>query len=397
MGRQVSDIRRENLEKLILELYKGPKTRRELREAVGVGASTLSYLLSDLQRMGIIQRKSVIKGRGRPPELVRLLDGAWYTMGIKMGREKISGVLFGATGSILETTSVPIMASMRSNNGYTKALEEVLKKLRNRCPHPLAIGVCSSGVVDSGSHKILYSPVMNVTDLDVSKTVKKAFPNCKLVVMNDVDAVAAYEAFLNPDGDMLFVSYGVGIGMAYIIRGEVFKPSSMVSAFEFAHTLVSDEGECYCGQKGCLEYHASEYAVIKRHFKLQDTFVEFVEAEEERFHNHIEEIRALARESVKSVKKSYYEPLRILARALGNLVVLLRPAKIVIFGEGMVADWMVEMLEKHLKELFSPKMLGDVKVEWKTDMHLWERGASFNALKSSINRIIPFPASTKKK
>ena len=88
MGRQVSDIRRENLEKLILELYKGPKTRRELREAVGVGASTLSYLLSDLQRMGIIQRKSVIKGRGRPPELVRLLDGAWYTMGIKMGRER---------------------------------------------------------------------------------------------------------------------------------------------------------------------------------------------------------------------------------------------------------------------------------------------------------------------
>lgn len=382
LASRMEEIRRENLIRLLLKLFEGDATRGELKTSLKVGTSTLSYLVAELREQGMVEERKRLYRVGRPSQVIGLQEGAWNVIGIKMGREGVSGVRFNARGQKVESFLRPILSHMRSNKGYTEALRDVLLyfKTHERGTPLLGIGVCSSGTVDSHRGEIVHSPVMNVEHLGVQQIATEIFGEIPILVTNDVDSLGAFEAFLNPRKDTLLISYGIGIGASYIHRGRVFHPVRGLSSFEIGHMVVANDGDCYCGQVGCLEYHASEYAILRRYQGLRESFRDFVEREEELFKDKLLELRKRARDPDHRLLRAYEEAFQYLALVVGNLVVLLKPARVVLFGEGIVGDWMADLLYKRITERFAPLMVGDFTLEVERRIRLWEEGAAFAAL-----------------
>lgn len=382
MPRKTEEIRHENLVRLIHRLLIGDASRGELKNSLKLGNSTLSYLISELNDLGLIEEKKRIYRLGRPSQVVGLREDAWNVIGIKMGREGVSGVMFDARGRKISAFSRPILSYMRSNEGYAEALKDVLAYFHSQeAESPLlGMGVCSSGIVDSHKGEIVHSPVMNVKHLNVYTKIKEIFGEVPVFVTNDVDSLATFEAFLNPRKDTLLVSYGIGIGASYIHRGRVFHPVQGLSSFEIGHTVVKNEGECYCGQTGCLEYHSSEYAILREYFGLKESFKDFIEKEEEVFREKLLELRKKAQDPDNELKGIYKKAFKELAVVLGNLSILLKPVRVVLFGEGVVGDWMAQLLFEQIKERFDPLMAGDFAIEVEHRLRLWEEGAAFAAI-----------------
>lgn len=388
MPRKAGDIRFENLIKLLLELFKGDSTREELKKSLKVGTSTLSYLISELMKLGFVEESKRIYSGGRPSQVIGLKKNAWNILGIKIGREAVSGILFDSKNTELERFSRPIFSNMRTNIGYKNALRDVLNYFKSLKIPLLGVGVCASGTVDSYKGRIVYSPVMNVENLSISGIVEDVIGKLPVSVLNDVDSLATLEAFLNPEKDALLVSYGIGIGASYIHEGKVFNPVKGLSSFEIGHVVVDKTGNCYCGQIGCLEYYASEYAILRNYQGIKESFKYFIEKEEEIFRNSLIELRKKAKNPDDSLLKVYKKAFYYLALILGNLIAILKPVRVILFGEGIVGDWMAEILKEQILQRFNPLMIGNFEIEIEHQIKLWEEGAAFSVLLNSLPSLV---------
>ncbi len=358
-------------------------SRRDIKESLGVVDSTVSYLISEMIEEGFVEISFVRKKRrGRPYEVIRLREDAWYSIGLKIGRESVKGVLFNARMEMIDEVEVHITKEMRNNNGYTFAVFKVLEDLHRN--NVKAIGISSSGEVDS--ERIINSPILNVWDLHLKKKIEEKLGPILITLMNDVDSLAYFEKYFYGGKRFLVISYGVGIGASFFDENSIFILENGRSILELGHIIVGDGEECYCGQRGCLEIYASEYAVLKEFLKEDFSIKEFIEFEEERFRKDLEHLRKLAKDP--DVVKEYYMPsLKYLSMAVGNLIMLFFPEKVVFYGEG-IKSWMVKEIEKFIKERYRSGVVGRINFLCREEeKNAWETGVALNAVEKYISSL----------
>lgn len=323
------------------------------------------------------------KYRGRPHEIIQLRKDAWHSIGLKIGREMVRGILFNACMEIIEESEVHITKEMRNNEGYTQAIFKVLDDLIDE--NVKAVGISSSGEVDS--ERIIESSILNVRNLDLKrKIIEKVEPKMGPIVtilMNDVDSLAYFEKYFYGGKRFLVISYGVGIGASFFNEDSVFVLDNGRSILEIGHIIVGGEEECYCGQKGCLEIYASEYAVLKKFLKKDFSIKEFIEFEEEKFRESLVLLRKLAKDPESS--KGYYIPsLEYLSIAVGNLITLFFPEKVVFYGEG-IKNWMVKEVEKFIKKRYRNNVVEEISFLCREkEKNAWEIGVALNAVEKYI-------------
>lgn len=352
----------------------GQLPRSELARKTGLSLSTLSYIVRELQDAGLLLIEEVQQRRGRPSQIVKINPSAWRVIGIKVGREEVRGTLFDAGMKPLKKHKVSILSDLRNNEGYLRAILETLESLS--CENLLSIGVCSSGIVEDG--KIVVSHLMNVKDLDLKSLLKKNFKIENFLLMNDVDALC-YGLSKSSGDNFLVVSYGTGIGASFWRR-------DYANHIEMGHLIVSNQGRCYCGQTGCLEYGASEYAVLKNFLGREIDFEDFVWNEEEKYRALIDQLRKLAANDFDVVKDFYQNPLRTLATIVGDLVMTLKPSKVIFLGEGIVNAQMIEVIKGNIFEIFNKDFLR--KVDFKTDLADWEIGVASAAIDKFMEQLV---------
>lgn len=344
--------------------------RFELARKTGLSLSTLSYIVRELEDSGLLLVEEVQKERGRPSQIVKINPSAWRVVGIKVGREEVKGTLFDATAKPLKKHRISILSDMRNNDGYWKAISEIVGKLS--CDNLLAVGICSSGIVEDG--KVVVSHLMNVRNLDLKALLKSAFKLNNFFLMNDVDALC-YSLSRSNGENFLVVSYGTGIGAS-------FWKQEQANHIEMGHLIVSTQGKCYCGQTGCLEYNASEYAVLKNFLGKEIDFEDFAWNEEEKYRPFIEKLRKVASNDFNDAKDFYETPLKILSVTVGDLVMTLKPSKVILLGEGIVNPQMVQIVKKNVSEIFNKDFVKEV--DFKTDLADWELGVA----SASVDRFI---------
>jgi len=348
--------------------------RKEIISEIGVSHSTLSYITRELLSRQLIHVREILQKRGRPYQILSLNPKAWSVIGIKMGREEVRGTLFDATIKPVKTWKVKIYSDLRSNEGYMNALQKVLKELY--CENLLGIGICSSGLVQNG--EVVVSHLMGIKQLNLKEILRNTLGIGNILVMNDVDALAyAVLHSLNME-NALVISYGTGIGASFCTRDRFHH-------FEIGHTVVADSGKCYCGQTGCLEYHASEYAVLKKYLKKEISFADFVEKEEEKYRAHIEELRSDARTNFSGVYQYYKKAFHELSKLLGSIIMLLNPKHVIFLGEGMVSNQMVEALRKDIQLSYNTEFLGNV--EFQLGHADWESGVALAVTHKFLSKV----------
>ncbi len=368
-------LRKKNKVSVVKNIFDHKRMSRvEISRATNLSLSTLSYIIRELEEEGLLQSDQITHSRGRPSQAVRINPHAWSVIGVKIGREEVRGTLFDATMKPLKTHGLRVLSHLRNNDGYTKAFEDVLEHLR--CDNLLGVGVCSSGIVENG--KIVISHLMNVSDLDLGKLLLKDFQIKRFILMNDTDALC-YALSKTEKSDFLVLTYGTGIGASLWTKGQA-------QHFEIGHTIVSSDGRCYCGQTGCLEYHASEYAVLKVYKNQKIDFQDFARNEEEKYRESIEQIRNLAARDFKSVESYYTKAFQMLGTVIGNLLMILKPSKVFLLGEGMVSKQMAELLKEYIVSRFNREFINNIT--FSIAQADWEQGVATATVHKFLHEIV---------
>jgi len=230
-------------------------------------------------------------------------------------------------GRLVEKDSRPTPAQWAE---VVEAISELWKAFRRKTKGRLAgAGFGFPGIYSLTDKKILQSP--NYAELDnvdlqavLSKVVDTPF-----VVDNDAN-MAAYGEWRRGAGrgtkSMVLLTIGTGIGSGLILDGALWQ-GRCGFAGEMGHITVNMDGDpCPCGSQGCLETEAAAPKIVRNYKDLSKT-KKAIKAEE---------VFEKARRGEVAAIKAFTIAGTYLGVALGILINLLNPEKIVMGGGVMM-------------------------------------------------------------
>src|SRR6266851_7265921 len=95
----VRDLRRDNRSVLLTSLYfDQPRSRQDLSEATGLSPASVSNVIRELIREGIVvEAGSEDSDGGRPRVMLRINSGYGYVIGVDLGEPRVRVELFDLT------------------------------------------------------------------------------------------------------------------------------------------------------------------------------------------------------------------------------------------------------------------------------------------------------------
>jgi glucokinase len=192
--------------------------------------------------------------------------GGKYYVGVDVGGTKIVAALVKPSGTVVarNRTSTP---RETSTEGVVRAILDVIDQLLSdnkvKRKNVRGIGVGIPGVLDPDEGRVVMTPNMNLSGVDMGSRLKDHF-RIPAVIGNDVNLGTLGEKWLGaarfaPSVVGIFV--GTGIGGGVILDGKLLR-GAREAAGEIGHLVMQVGGPvCGCGNRGCLEALASRTAI----------------------------------------------------------------------------------------------------------------------------------------
>ncbi len=225
--------------------------------------------------------------------------------------------------------------------------EAVARDLTSECPagvEPLgclaAIGLACAGIVDLESCHLGRSPNLPGWEgTDLAGQVRRAFGSQSVVLANDVNG-ALYGEFKAGAGkgcrSLVMIALGTGVGGGVLLDGKLIT-GTHYGAGEIGHMVLDPQGpECTCGSRGCLEAWAGSVGVL-RSARIAATTSESTPAFRELVAGRgskltTRDLCSLAEEGDVTSLSLFREVGERLGQAVGNLVNILDPDRVIIGG-----------------------------------------------------------------
>lgn len=318
-------------------------SRVEIAEITGMSRSAITGLTQELLEQGLIKETSddsPISARGRPRVQIELNPAAGYVVGVKLSLHQLSCAITDFRGEILHTITLPFNGGQEPEEAA-----DTVEKAVNLCleeaavPLERVLGLCVGipGYISQEGGICYWSPVFNQRDVNFKKILGERF-NWECYIENDANLVALSEHWFGHAKDIstfAVVTVEHGIGMGLIVDGELYRGANGIGP-EFGHSKVVHNGRaCRCGQNGCVEAYASDYAILRE--IDADFSLEAYNTNPQSFHPMIEDATRRALEGDEELQKIFAEAGRWLGRAMGNLISIMNPPTIFLTGEAMRA------------------------------------------------------------
>lgn len=189
-----------------------------------------------------------------------------YTIGLDLGGTNLRAAAFSADGQLLEQLARPTdIASGRE--GVISNMVEAINSLRrlHTGRHLLGVGIGVPGFIRLREGIILNSNNLKpLEDFPIREAIAERL-GTPVILENDANAAAMGEKWQGAGrdvNDLVMFTLGTGIGGGIIHHGRIMHGSDGMAG-ELGHITVMPEGNpCDCGNRGCLEKHASGTAVI---------------------------------------------------------------------------------------------------------------------------------------
>lgn len=313
---------------------KGPMTRSELAEQLGIRKNTIGSVCASLVEQGLIGERDQGKKRNAR---IGLNPDAFLSLGIEHCVDSIRLVLLDASRRQINRTDSPLVESDQ-NLRVTKIISEVRSMLdgcgvqRSRIqgigfsdfiPHNIGTGLRTKSVWMPGWG-----------DINIKAFLERDL-GLDVLVCRCTDAFAIAEhVFGSCSGDQPFcvVYLDRGIGLSVFRRGEVLTGSTDIFG-EMGHTVCREGGEiCKCGNRGCLETFASTGAIIR---KVEEHIGKgfYFERRDEQSPVSLEDILRSAKEGNKLALLVLSEASKAIGDTIANVVNILGITRIVLYGE----------------------------------------------------------------
>jgi N-acetylglucosamine repressor len=261
---------REHNRNLALDiLFERPSvSRAEISRITGLTRTTISGIVNELIRAGLVHEVGLGKSRGgKSPILLSLIPDSRSVIGLDLAYDTFSGAVVNLRGKILRRAETPVRG--RDGDAALASVYELLDELVPAARQPLVgIGVGTPGLVSASCGVVVNAVNLDWRNLPLRQLLQDRY-HVPVTVVNDSQAAAVGEHTFGeghrPDGNLILVNVRHGIGAGIIIRGELFHGDGG-GAGEIGHVVVVREGglPCRCGNSGCLETVASTRAVVQR-------------------------------------------------------------------------------------------------------------------------------------
>lgn len=269
------DVRRENTHLILKVLRDSARvSRTAITEQTGLSAATVSNISSSLIQQNILRTldsptsPAVLVKRGRPQVTLSLNPGAGILIVISLGFNRLSARMLDYSGFTLGEAKEEIHTASLCEDDLLNSMTKMIRRLRLRAEGPnlplTSISIAVQGVVDSGGSQMMWSPITPLREVRMQEILSRTF-NVPVSVANDCNMLVEALRTRYPDNfsdDFAVILLAQGIGMGLMLKGQHFI-GKMSSGCEFGHMTYQPRGaRCRCGQSGCIEAYAADYAIM---------------------------------------------------------------------------------------------------------------------------------------
>lgn len=329
----IRDINRQIVLNYVRE--QGPISRADIARETNLQRSTISLIVNELRKFGLVDEIYGESSGGRPPALLTLPTARPVAVGVDIGTVKTTVAACDLTGRIIG----------KKEEFLTDADPERTAKLTIGCINEFirrdresieGIGISVPALVNAKKGEILYSPHFNWRNPKIIEKIAGAF-DLPVAVDNDANAAALAELwFGRPEirdvRDFILVFIENGIGTGIVSDGQIYSGKGGVAG-EFGHMRIGTDAPVACatGSRECWEAFASERAALaryvqkigKRDNKSAPSFSNLIDLAEAGNANAIDALRETA---------------NYIGIGMGNLIQGLSPEAIVVGGT-IVRAW----------------------------------------------------------
>jgi predicted NBD/HSP70 family sugar kinase len=340
---------------------RGVASRAEIARITGLSRSTVSSLVADLQKMGLIVERETDDDQaaavGRPPVLLALSPSAGAAVGIDFGHSHIAVTVGDLSHTVLAERWQEIDVDHQAVEGLDTAAElvgAVLDEAGIDRERVVGVGMGLPGPISDehqtvGSTSILPGWV-GVNAADEMARRLGTYVN----VENDANLGALAEYVWGAGRgtpDVAYIKASSGIGAGLVIGGRLHRGTGG-TAGEIGHTPFREDGEiCRCGNRGCLETVARA-----------DVITRSVSASRGRPVT-ITEVIDLARAGDPPARRVIADAGRAIGVGVANVCNLLNPRRVIVGGELSAAgEVLLAPLRDSLSRYAIPTAASDVTV-----------------------------------
>lgn len=255
----------------------GPLTRAELVDHVGLSRTTISQVVGDLLRAGVIHatRETSPDGPGRPVERIYLDPSTGHILGIDLGRRQAHVIVANAAHEKVLSSAVQYASGATWTERLIATLNHVSMvagRIGVSLATPHAVGLGLPGPVTTtwrqdGSPDHQAPPVMLHELAQFAERHVEQTYGASVTINNNIRFAGLAEAIWGAgrgSTEQLFVRISLGMGGSLISNGETVVGSAGLGG-EIGHITVDPYGpDCRCGKRGCVEALAAAPALIAR-------------------------------------------------------------------------------------------------------------------------------------
>jgi predicted NBD/HSP70 family sugar kinase len=246
----------------------GATSRARIAQATGLTRATVSALVDDLLRGGLVAEvePGPRLGAGRPATGLVLSPAGPAGLGLEVNIDYLAAAVVDLTGAVRHR-------EVRHADQRGRPPAEVLREVAALASAAvagcgLAVAAASlavPGLVDP--HGVVrLAPNLGWRDLDPPALLTNApdWPGLPLTVDNEANLAALGDLHTGPaERSFLYVSGEIGIGAGIVVDGALFRGTHGWSG-EIGHVTVAADGPvCRCGARGCLEQYAGQEAILR--------------------------------------------------------------------------------------------------------------------------------------
>jgi predicted NBD/HSP70 family sugar kinase len=327
----------------------GITSRAELARRTGLSRTTVSSLIGDLVREGLVAERvdaSTTPGAqgGRPPVLVSLDRRAGAAVGLDFGKTHVTVAVADLGHAVLAEMRRELRGDHRADSDLDVAAELIDAALDEAGVDRslvLGVGMGLPGPIQAATGTVA-SPAILPGWMGV--TAARAMSErlgLPVRVDNDANLGALAEHIWGAGqgaAEMVYVKVATGIGAGLVLGGRLYEGVGG-TAGEIGHTIIDEHGPvCRCANRGCLETLASGEATLAL---LRPTLGDDLT---------LGRLVELTLEGEPACRRVVADAGRHIGRALANLVNLLNPSRIVVGGElAACGDVLLEPLDQECK------------------------------------------------
>ncbi|MCD1127595.1 ROK family transcriptional regulator [Jinshanibacter sp. LJY008] len=247
----------------------GPISRIQIAELSQLAPASITKITRQLLDRGLIKEvEQQASTGGRRAVSIVTENKNFHTVAVRLGRNNATITLYNLSGKALieEPYSLPERTQEALEKGLLQAINHFIETYSNKIRELIAIAISLPGLVDPEDGVVKYMPHISVSNWELGKVIHERF-NISCFIGHDIRSLALAEHYFGATQDCedsMLIRVHRGAGAGFIINGQIFLGKNR-NVGEIGHIQIDPLGErCYCGNFGCLETVASNFAIEQR-------------------------------------------------------------------------------------------------------------------------------------